>query len=102
MRPFAAGEEDTPKRAAGASYRKRRKESYRMGHLLVADKDESEGFDDVTHGKQVAASAIEKLKARARASDGQAELQNEAGQLSSQKVCTTLSFKMRGTDTYKV
>ncbi len=86
MRPFAAGEENTPKIEVGTSYGARRRTGSRTAHLSEFQKLELE---------QRATSATDKSKgrARARASTGVLELHNGAEQSLSQKVCSVPSFK---------
>jgi len=86
MRCFAAGEEDTPKRAAGASSRIRpmqgrpavyRRESFKFAlwQQAPSGSHKSEPHTSVSEGK------------------GDGELENEARQLLPRKVCTSPSFK---------
>ena len=83
MRPFTAGEETAPVRTAGASYHTRRDPASRTDSLLESNEDEPEVFDDISHDEQVAASAVENLKAHreAKLRDEDSRLRDEATRL---------------------
>lgn len=86
MRPFAVGEEDVLRRPLLTPLLKLRAPSLHSGRQLSQMKELSEPHKFGL--EQLVASATDKSKDRKRASEGAFELQDDAGQLLPQKVCT--------------
>ena len=93
MRPFAAGEENTPERPASASYGIRPRLAAGTDSLAAFDLDKPKMSDDVTDDKRVATSAMEDSRARTSHRILKAGTQHEAQQILPVKVCTSLSCK---------
>lgn len=102
MRGFAAGEEDTPKRATGASSRIRPMQGSAVLRGRVFEfpmwqqdsrgshKSEPEADPDYRDYMRPAGAVTPQASVSKRKGDG--ELENEARQLRSRKVCTFPSF----------